>query len=230
MVPVQGIDRHHHRVAGADFAPAQRVCDLGRARQEGRGRIEAQRLVDDAHGQGQRAQVGGGGGAGTQGGAGLIGGGLLHGGGEGHQIQRPGQGQGGRLVARHDEGQQIVAQLVPGHGAAGLGVLGHQQQVQQVGRAVLGGGGGAARDGLIGDALHLFQPRPREQPPRTRQPGGQTQHIHQRQLCRLRDIGVDRAMHRVAVEHPVARKGHVRDHLEGRGHGLLEQVDRAARL
>ena len=50
----------------------------------------------------------------------------------GEQIERPGQGLGGGLVAGGEEGQQIVDQLLFRHRRPGLGVLRQRQARQQV--------------------------------------------------------------------------------------------------
>ena len=108
---MQRIDRQDDGVPGVDRCVAKAVAGLGRARDDCRGWIKAQGLVNDLADIGQVGNAIPGWSAPRQDRLNLGAGAILNGGVEGAEIERPGQRQGGGFMPRHDECQQVVAQL-----------------------------------------------------------------------------------------------------------------------
>ncbi|OIQ72610.1 hypothetical protein GALL_457610 [mine drainage metagenome] len=197
------------------------------AREEGGGGIEAQRLVDDLTDVGQPWDVGCGGGAGAKDRLRLVPRTGLHGLIEGGEVERPGEGEGGGVVPRDDEGQQVIAQLCRGHAAVGGGVLAIQQQVKQVGDRV-GPTGAAGVDRGVGDPLHIAHRLGGTDAAKARNPCGRADHVQQRNPRGVGDVVVDGTVHDRAVESIAAGQGNVGDHLKRGGDHFIEQVGGAA--
>ena len=223
---MERIDRDHHGVPRPDLSPTEGVVGLRRARHQSGGRVEAQRLVQDASRQRQAGHVRRLGRTVAQHGTRLGRRGLLHLGIEGAEIERPAERQGCRLMPRDHEGQQIVAQFGRGHLPAGLRVRPGHQQVQKV-RHLAGSVRLSRGDRGVGHGLHPRQRPPGVDPARTRNPVGHAEHVEQRHLARRRDVGVDGPVHGGPVEPPVAGKRDIRDHVERGPRHLVQHVDGA---
>ena len=148
---------------------------------------------------------------------------VLHGRIEGAEVERPAERQRGGFMARDDKGQQVVAQLVCVHPFFGLGVFAGQQQVEQVGNR-FGAAGLPLADGAVGNGFHVLERVRAEHPAGARHPGRDADDVKQRNPPDLRDIGVDRLVHDLAVHGPGAGKGDVADHVEGGADHFLIQV------
>ncbi len=131
------------------------------------------------------------------------------------EVERPGEGEGGGVVAGHQEGDDVVDEILVGHGLPRLGI----GSARQLGEEVVAAGAGAAGSHQVADraaqailmAAHALAARPR-------QPVGKSEErISHPPVDRAVVVGVAlldglKHLRRAADEHGVG------DHVEGGAH------------